>query len=567
LFADHVPACLKIKLKITGKPFRIADALYGLIITIFKLVFKWSPMDQPESPHAGIELDTIILPGLGRETAEGDTAAARSNASDHSLFVNFIFKKMMAQASFLSFSRQVREVNKILSMKYSSARDIADVILKDMALTAKVLKLVNSSFYRHFSSTGISTISEAMIILGTDEVRSAAAGLKIYEMMQDLAHVQILRDKALKGLQRSIMARQIALEIGCKDADFLQISAMIYDLGEYLVALFAPDKYIQIEVAMEDKGLSRQAASKSILGLSYSDLGRLVALKLHLPENVVNTIRPVTDFSAKAEGMSEADRHRYACAFTRELCDIPMDMDRDLDQGLEQVMDVIAKYKGVLKIDMSKALDLARTSRDKVIKHAALLNADPNISKASSRSWGVKDMEGLNAGLKKIQGNLDSRLSIHEIFTHIVKLLFESFYFTRVCIAIKNKESRTMDARFAEGDSSQELLKGFSFKLENSWDIFNHSILEKKDIVVTDIHGKKYKKKIPPWYMERFGKNEQASGVAVFPVFVEKKIISMIYVNWDGNTHSLNRKTIDYMGEFREFVKKTFTLHGRKSTR
>ena len=189
-------------------------------------------MKEPDSPHGGIELDAICLPALGGEPGEADTVATQSDASDHSLFVNSIFKKMMSHNSFLSFSRQVSDVNKILTMKYSSAKDIADVILKDMALTAKVLKLVNSSFYRHFSTKGISTISEAMIILGTDEVRSAAASLKIYEMMSGLANAQILRDKALKGLQRSIMARQIGLEGGYENADGLQISAMIYDRSE-----------------------------------------------------------------------------------------------------------------------------------------------------------------------------------------------------------------------------------------------------------------------------------------------------------------------------------------------
>ena len=519
-------------------------------------------MDAPDTPHAGIELDAICLPALGREAGDKDVAETQSDASDYSLFVNSIFKKMMARDSFLSFSRQVSNVNKILTMKYSSANDIADVILKDMALTSKVLKLVNSSFYRHFSSKGISTISEAMIILGTDEVRSAAAGLKIFEMMTGLANADILRGKALKGLQRSIMARQIALEGGYEDADALQISAMIYDLGEYLVALFAPDKYIQIELAMDDGKLSPQVASKSVLGLSYSDLGRLVALKLHLPENIVNATRPVTNFDVKGEGISEGNRHRYACAFTREMCDIPL--DKGHDQVIGQVMDITGKYEGILKIGMSKALELGKTSRDKMIKHAALLNVDPDPGKTTSRSSGIKNMDSLNAGLKQLQENLDSQLSIHEIFTNIVGILFKSFYFNQVCIAIKKKETQTMDARFAKGDNSQELLKDFTFKLENSADIFNSAVLKKSDTVVSDIHGKKYKKKIPSWYMERFGKNEQSSGFAVFPVFVDRKIISMIYVNWDSKAHSMNQKTIEYIWEFREFVVKTFTLHGRK---
>jgi HD-like signal output (HDOD) protein len=522
-------------------------------------------MKESDTPHGGIELDAICLPALVQKSDDGDMAATQSDASDHSLFVNSIFKKMTRHDSFLSFSRQVSDVNKILTMKYSSASDIANVILKDMALTSKVLKLVNASFYRHFSSKGISTISEAMIILGTDEVRAAAASLKIYEMMSGLANAQILRDKALKGLQRSIMARQIGLEGGGMDADALQISAMIYDLGEYLVALFAPDKYIRIEVAMDDGAISSQAASKSILGLTYSDLGRLVALKLHLPENIVNSMRPVTNFNVDPKEISEADRCRYACAFTRELCDIPVDREQKPEMG--QVMDIAAKYKGVMKICVSKALELAQTSREKMIKHSELLNISHDLGQHPDRSSGVKNLDSLNAGLKKLQENLDSQLSIHEIFTNIVEILFQSFYFNQVCIAIKRKETQTMDARFVKGENPEDLLKGFSFKLANSRDIFNDAVMKKSDTIVKDIHEKKYKKMIPPWYMGRFGKNVQSSGFAVLPVFVDQKIISMIYVNWDSRGHSMNQETIDYLGEFREFVVKTFTLHARKQSR
>ena len=134
-------------------------------------------------------------------------------------------------------------------------------------------------------------------------------------------------------------------------------------------------------------------------------------------------------------------------------------------------------------------------------------------------------MDSLNTGLKKIQENMDSQLSIHEIFTNIVGTLFESFYFTQVCIAIKKKETQTMDARFVKGNKSQEFLKGFSFKLKNSLDMFNHAVL---------------------------------------PVFVDQKIISMMVVSWDSNAHSMNQKTLDYLSLFRELMVKTFTFHARK---
>jgi len=333
-------------------------------------------MGEAEIPHAGIKLDTISLTSLSGAVAGKDALDIPSDPSDYKVFVNSILTKMNTQETFLSFSRQINDVNKILNMKYSSANDIAQVILKDLALTLKMLKLVNSSFYRNFTSKGISTISEAMIILGTDEIRLAAASLKIYETLKDLANTKFLAKKALKGFQRGLMAKQIALEGGYNDPDALQVSAMIYDLGEYLVVLFAQNKYIMIEVARDEGQISLQKAAKSIIGLSYNSLGRIAAMKLHLPKNILYAMKPVTNFDVKPQELSDGDKSRYVCSFTKELGNIPMS---DEKTKVDQKAGLIAgKYKKVLNIDRVKAVELVTTSREKIVKHAALLNIDKN---------------------------------------------------------------------------------------------------------------------------------------------------------------------------------------------
>jgi len=150
-------------------------------------------MTDCDSPHSGIELDGIDLSALTNVAKNSPQNAINIDKKAPKTFVKAIFKKMMGNDSFLSFSTQIHDINSILTMKYSSANDIADVILKDMALTTKLLKLVNSSFYGHFVNKGVATVSEAMIILGTEEIKLAAASLKIYEFMKDIANIKILK--------------------------------------------------------------------------------------------------------------------------------------------------------------------------------------------------------------------------------------------------------------------------------------------------------------------------------------------------------------------------------------
>ncbi len=334
-------------------------------------------MTDCAAPHQGIELDIIDFNGLTR-TVDGkgkssDRPAPKINKIDPKQFVKAIFRKMHENDSFLSFYTQIQDVNKILGMKYSSAGDIADVILKDMALTTKLLKLVNSSFYGHFTTNGVATISEAMIILGTEEIKLAAASLKIYEFMKEIANIKILRDKTLKALQRSIIARHIAIDDGLKDAEAIQISAMLYDFGQYLVALFSPDIFISVEILVDETQMTRDEASRSIIGITYNELGRFIASKWNLPSSIIHAMKPVKDLETDKYSLSLEDLQKNICAFTNDLCNI--DFTLDGDKIGKEITDVSERYKICLQIPPTQAFELLKISREKIKTHAEALNA------------------------------------------------------------------------------------------------------------------------------------------------------------------------------------------------
>lgn len=329
-------------------------------------------MANSETPHSGIELDSINLSGLNQTKTPDKPQPSGNDKIDPKTFVKNIFMKMVENDSFLSFSSQIQDVNETLGMKYSSANDIADVILKDLALTTKLLQLVNSSFYGHFSSKGITTVSEAMIILGTEEIKLAAASLKIYEFMKGIAHIKVLKDKTIKALQRSIIARQIAIEEGLKDAEAIQISAMLYDFGEYLVALFASPVFINVEILCDDKGISREAASKKHIGISYSELGRFISGKWKLPDSIIYAMNPAVDLDMDKTRLSIGDFHRSICAFTNDLCNISFSVEGDLiGRALVEISD---KYQTCLEITPTQSLELLKMSQKKIKTHSKILN-------------------------------------------------------------------------------------------------------------------------------------------------------------------------------------------------
>lgn len=524
-------------------------------------------MGQKDSAHTGIDLDVICineLAGKDESALQEFTDNLRSDPQDYRVYLNGIIKRMQGREAFLTFSQQIDDVNHILNMDYSSAGDIARVILNDLSLTAQVLKLVNTSIYRQFSSKGISTISEAMIILGTDEVRELAAGLKIFEMMKSRANSLILKEKMLRSLHRSAVARQIESEKRGRASDAFPVSAMLYELGEYLVALLDPGTYIKVEVAMEEEGLSRETAAKMTLGLSYFELGQMVALKFNLPQKIVRAMRPVVLTAGQRLKIAPKEETRYLCAFVYELCNIPAPGN---DAGsLDAAGKLVEKYRGVFDFDARQALDLTCSAMDRVIRHAEILGIDPVLPTVPyvENDQAIKNKETLDLGISRVEQALGEGLGIHEIFTRLIDTMAQCFRFNQIVISIRKKETDTMEPRFVRGEKRpDEFCKTMEFKIEPASGIFNNAINRKNDIIVKDTKKEFSGRQIPSWYMEKIADPFLVRGFGIFPVFVESKIVSMIYVDWDEKTPDPDQNTLKSIHGFRKQMIRAFTLHAR----
>lgn len=524
-------------------------------------------LGQKDSAHTGIDLDVICINELARKdesASEKSNDILRSDPQDYRVYLSGIIKRMQGREAFLTFSQQIDEVNHILNMDYSSAGDIARVILNDLSLTAQVLKLVNSSVYRHFSNKGISTISEAMIILGTDEVRELAAALKIFEMMKSRANSLVLKEKMLKSLHRSAVARQIESEKGGRPSDAFPVSAMLYELGEYLVALLDPATYIKVEVAMEEGALSRETAAKMALGLTYFELGQMVAVKFNLPWNIVQAMRPVALTAGQSLKIAPKEEVRYLCAFVYELCNIPVSGDDPI--VLDATGKLVEKFRGVLDFDARQALELNSSAMDRVMRHAEILGIDPVLPTAPSvkNDSNTKNKEKLDRGISRVEEALGEGLGIHEIFTRLIDTMAQCFDFNKIVISIRKKETNTMEPRFTRGEKRPDGFdKTMGFKIEPTSGIFNNAIDRKIDIIVKDAKKEFSRQQIPSWYMKKIADPFLVKGFAIFPVFVEGKIVSMIYVDWDEKTPDPDRNTLKSIHAFRKQMIRAFTFHAR----
>ncbi len=288
--------------------------------------------------------------------------------------IEIIFNKMQQKGGFPSFSKQISDINKILKLKYASAKDIANVIIKDFSLSNKILTLVNSSFYGQFSKDGISSVEKAMIILGADQIQQAAASLMLFEHMQTSSNSQELKTTAVKTFMSGMLAKEIALEKSYKDTEEFLICAMFYKLGENLIAYYFSEKK-DIIVRMSDKnGVSENQASRNVLGITYQELGIGVAKKWGLPENIVMSMhvkKPVTH-SAETFSGSRIELLGTLAALSNDLCDIQFSPTiKDKKTWINKIVMIYNNKLGINN-DMMNAI-LSKVAK-KIKAHSSQLN-------------------------------------------------------------------------------------------------------------------------------------------------------------------------------------------------
>lgn len=164
-----------------------------------------------------------------------------------------------------------------------SAEKIGKTIGQDYALTAKVLRLVNSAFYG--LGGRISSVTSAVILLGLNVVRGVVLSASVFELM----------DKGIVGLWEHSLGTAIASGVVAKalyvpEPEEVSVAGLLHDIGKVVVPAKMPQTYREICECIERTTLSIGEAEREILGFDHSRIGMWLADEWNFPPNLMEPI-------------------------------------------------------------------------------------------------------------------------------------------------------------------------------------------------------------------------------------------------------------------------------------
>lgn len=165
----------------------------------------------------------------------------------------------------------------------TSVNEMAKVVSSDQVLSAKVLRLVNSPFYGF--SGRVSTISNALILLGVNVVKSLALSSSIFEMMEKNT-VGLWEHSLGAGIAANIISKKLNLP----EIEEISTAALLHDIGKVIIKIKLEDDYDILVSQIREKNMSMIEAEKELLDADHAEIGEWLARSWFLPDKLIEPI-------------------------------------------------------------------------------------------------------------------------------------------------------------------------------------------------------------------------------------------------------------------------------------
>jgi len=187
-----------------------------------------------------------------------------------------------------SAPRTYVEISNALSNPHASTRTVADIVEKDIALSARVLQLVSSGFYG--LPRQVSSIGGAVAFLGVEVIKAIVLSIEVSKMFP-ASHA--VPDFSIDALQRrSTAAAQLAKRLLGHESggDSVLIAGMLQDIGQLIFASRAAQRF---GIALSSSARGRTPlyeAELELFGATHAEVGGYLLGLWGLPPKIVYAV-------------------------------------------------------------------------------------------------------------------------------------------------------------------------------------------------------------------------------------------------------------------------------------
>jgi len=186
----------------------------------------------------------------------------------------------------------VQDVIQFLNQEKVDIKQLANLIGKDVILSARVLRMSNSV---HFgASRSINTIEDAAKLIGLNQIQTLTIASGMRDAFKDIPGFN-LNQFWLHSLVTASISRQIAQELKLH-IETAYLAALMHAIGQLPLHLVFPDASKNIDALCTGRDvLERKSVEHSLLGIDHCEVGEMLANLWEFPEDISSVIRFYAD--------------------------------------------------------------------------------------------------------------------------------------------------------------------------------------------------------------------------------------------------------------------------------
>ncbi|MGE4554383.1 MAG: HDOD domain-containing protein [Desulfovibrionaceae bacterium] len=185
----------------------------------------------------------------------------------------------------------LNEVSKLVEDPETSTDAIAKLISRDQVLSAKVLKMVNSSVYGFPGRIG--TVQHALVLLGFNVIRGIIVSTSVFDIM-----VQAMQGLWEHSLGAATACTLVAKRAGFDNPEEYAVAGLLHDLGKVVAAVQLPELHARVLDEVRNADVCYIEAERRVMGFGHDRINNWLARHWNLP----GTIREAMDHHHNPEG-------------------------------------------------------------------------------------------------------------------------------------------------------------------------------------------------------------------------------------------------------------------------
>ena len=182
----------------------------------------------------------------------------------------------------------VSKVITLLDNQEADPDEIADLILSDQVLAARVIRVVNSPLYH--TSSEFSSVKRALLYLGFKSVREMILTSYFIDGFRQKEQPFDMKTFWMHSFTVGAISRRIATMVGYNDVEKAYLVGIIHDIGKVFLGHYCKDDYGKMLAGISNTSYTTYEAEYEFFGTSHSEVGLCLAQRWNFPSSYCDVI-------------------------------------------------------------------------------------------------------------------------------------------------------------------------------------------------------------------------------------------------------------------------------------